>query len=193
MIILNDRDLNNDFSEKELIVALKHWNRAAFEDIFTRYHKRLYFFCYSFLKNKEDAENITQDVFVKIWINKSQIDEERSFSGLLFIMAKNLIINHIRKSVNRQKFIDYIINHQQGKANQTESDVSYHEINEILKDLIRRLPPKRREIFILSRQKGLSHIEIATKLGISIHTVESQLTKALKFIRKGLNDVAPFM
>jgi len=174
--------------EKKLVKALKNGDKVAFEKIFRIYHKQLYFFCYSFLNQKEDAENITQDVFVKLWIKRATLDCEKSFTGFLFTMTKNLALNYIRKTIHQQIFVSQLLNNKPENCCQTEKQVSFNETKSILDNLINRLPTKRKEIFILSREKGLSHKEISKRLGVSAHTVESQMSKALKFIRNGLKD-----
>ncbi len=172
--------------EKTLVKALKNGDRVAFEKIFHIYYKQLYFFCYSFLNQKEDAENITQDVFVKLWVNRAALDCEKSFSGFLFTMTKNLALNYIRKTIHQQIFVNQLLNNGLEDYYQTDKQVSLNEVKRTLNNLISQLPPKRKEIFLLSREKGLSHKEISKCLGVSVHTVESQISKALKFIRNGL-------
>lgn len=176
--------------EKTLVKALKNGDKVAFEKIFRMYHKQLYFFCYSFLNQKEDAENLTQDVFVKLWVNRASLDCEKSFSGFLFTMTKNLALNHIRKTIHQQIFVNQLLSNKPEDCCQTEKQVSFNEAKNILNNLIHRLPTKRKEIFLLSREKGLSHKEISKRLGVSVHTVESQISKALKFIRNGLKGFA---
>lgn len=176
--------------EKTLVKALKNGDKVAFEKIFHMYHEQLYFFCYSFLNQKEDAENITQDVFVKLWIKRATLDCEKSFSGFLFTMTKNLALNYIRKTIHQQIFVNQLLSNTLEDCCQTDKQVSLNEVKHSLNNLINQLPPKRKEIFLLSREKGLSHKEISKHLGVSVHTVESQMSKALKFIRNGLKDFA---
>jgi len=182
--------------EKTLVEALKKGDRAAFEEIFHLYYKQIYSFCYSFLHQKEDAENITQDVFVKLWIKRASLelwikraslDCEKSFSGFLLTMTRHLSLNHIRAAINRQILMQESLHDKPAVYNQVEEKVSYNEIKQALEQLTNQLPPRRKEIFLLSREEGLSHLEISKRLNISVHTVESQMTKALKFIRKSLD------
>ena len=176
--------------EKTLVKALKKGDRAAFEEIFHLYHKWIYSFCYSFLHQKEDAENITQDVFVKLWLKRATIDTEKSFSGFLFTMTKNLALNYIRKAIHQQIFVNQLLDNGLEDCCQTDRQVSLNEVKRTLNNLVSQLPPKRKEIFLLSRENGLSHKEISKRLGVSVHTVESQMSKALKFIRNGLKGFA---
>lgn len=181
---------HTSLTEKESIVGLKHGDRNAFEQLFKLYHKRLYFFCFSLCNNKEVAEGITQETFIKIWNSRESIDESKSFSGFIYTIAKNQVLNHIRKSLNRQNFLKYL----QGKSdthNQTEIDFSFNELKNAHDALVKKMPVKRREIYQLNKEQGFTRKEIADKLQLSVNTVDSQLAKALKFIRSGLKEFLP--
>jgi len=184
------KDHHDSPKEEEFISALKRGDRKSFEHLFNIYRKRLYYFCYSLLNNKEVAEGITQIVFIKIWVNKESIDETKSFSGFLYTIAKNQVLNHIRKSVHQQKFINYLIVNPK-ELNQTEEDVSYNELKLAFDNRVELLPTKRKQIYLLSKVQGLSRLEIARQLNLSINTVDSQLSKAIKFIRSGLKNFLP--
>lgn len=177
-------------TEKESIIGLKRGDRNAFEQLFKLYHKRLYFFCFSLCNNKEVAEGITQETFIKIWNSRESIDESKSFSGFIYTIAKNQVLNHIRKSINGQIFLKRL----QGKSdtlNQTEIDFSFNELKNAHDALVKKMPVKRREIYQLNKEQGFSRKEIADKLQLSVNTVDSQLAKALKFIRSGLKEYLP--
>jgi RNA polymerase sigma-70 factor (family 1) len=177
-------------SDNRLIVGLKLGDRKAFEQLFNLYHKRLYFFCFSLCKNKEVAEGITQDTFIKIWTNRESINESKSFSGFLYTIAKNQVLNHIRKSLNQQNVLKYLKT-QTSPLNQTEIEYSFHELKSKHDALVKKMPVKRRKIYQLNKEQGLSRKEIAEQLQISVNTVDSQLAKALKFIRSGLKEYLP--
>ncbi len=124
-------------SEKKLISRLRLGDRNAFEQLFKLYHKRLYFFCFSLCNNKEVAEGITQETFIKIWINRENIDETKSFSGFLYTISKNLVLNHIRKSLNQQNYLNYLKT-QSDALNQTEIEYSYNELKNALDALVKK-------------------------------------------------------
>ncbi len=180
--------------EKQLVIALKKGSRSAFGQLFRLYHKQLFSFCYSIIQNKEEAENLTQDVFIKLWIKRAKIDIDKSFSGFLFTIARNMTLNQIRSIVQRQIIIQQHFKKKiTSSNNSTEEQISFNEVKHILGELIDHLPQKRKEIFLLSREKELSHKEIAELLGISIHTVENQIYKATKTLQKKLNQLFPFV
>jgi len=172
--------------EKTLVSALKKGDRTAFEEIFRIYNEKVYAFCYSVLRQSEEAENITQDTFIKLWMVRETIDMEKSFSGFLFTIARNMVFYHSRSEINRQLILHDVIKQKSQDPNPTESRVLFNELEHSLAKIINKLPSKRKEIFLLSREKGLSHAEISKRLNISVYTVDSQMSKALKFIRKSL-------
>lgn len=185
---MDDNKRKGEVIEKDVIIAFKGGDKAAFEKIFRLYHKRLYSFCFSFIKNKAEAENLTQDVFLKLWLKRKTLDCDKSLDGFLFTMIRNLALNHIRSTIKRQILIGRLLKNNIILYNPIEEELSFNETKHKLDVLIGQLPPKRKKIFLLSREDGFSHLEIAQQMGISIHTVESQITKALKFIRNELKN-----
>ena len=135
-----------------------------------------------YLNSREEAEEVVQDVFCKIWQNRHKLDEKYSLNGYIFRITKNLVLNKLRKRVNEPA--SYVsISKCNIYQNKTENDILLHEMERLLEEAIEALPPKRQLIFKLSRQKGLSNQEIADHLDISINTVEGQMRKAIKYLR----------
>ena len=175
-----------DKQEKATIISLKSGDFEAFDQLFKKYGKRLYGFAIGYLKSHEDAEELVQDIFVKVWENRSELDENQSFNSYLFTIAKNTILNHFRKKAHQQSYIEYIKQHTKLIHIKTEEDIVYSDLDAQAKKVIDKLPPSRREIFRLSREQGYNNEEIAQRLNISKKTVENQITHALKFIREQL-------
>ena len=178
--------IDENSEQSKLIKAFKEGNINAFEKLFHIHHQKLYSYVFSLLKSKEDTEEIVQDAFIKIWENRSSFKEEYTFSAFLFKIAKNAFLNHNRKSINKRMFEKYYHLINEIDDNQTEEYTLFRETQNLLKELVNELPPKRREIFILSKYEMLSRKEIAEKLNISIITVDSQLLKATKKIKEEL-------
>ncbi len=172
--------------EQELIRQLKQDDEKAFNSLFYHYHARVYNLSRRFLPDKEDAEEIVQIVFIALWENRQQIDEEQPLAGYILSIARHWIYNSLKKSVYRQRYIDYLLGQNNSFNFKTEDVVLYNELNMVFNKLISNLPPKRSEIFKLSRIDGLSYREIADQLSISESTVNTQITKALDFIRKNI-------
>lgn len=174
---------------KENIILVNHLrlgNPKAFEKLFLKYHRKVYYFCYSILRNREDCEGLVQNIFSDIWENRERLDSTRSFYGYLFRIARNKIYNHLRKNLNEQVYREYIINSNNSSDNKTEADLDLSELSNIIEETIGRLPPRRKEIFMLSRSEGLTYREIGRKLNISENTVDTQIRNALDFIKQEL-------
>lgn len=175
-------------SNKDLVILLKKGDVIAFDKIYAIYCKRLYGFVFRYIKQKEDAEGIVQEVFIKIWETRNKIDVYSSFDSFIFTIAYNTTISLLRKRVNENKYHDRLkLKQQITEADQIIDEIHLKEINSHLKYLLEQLTPRQKEIFQLSREEGLTHDEIAKKLNISVHTVKNHMVTALAFINSHLN------
>ncbi|SHF92927.1 RNA polymerase sigma-70 factor, ECF subfamily [Fodinibius roseus] len=176
------------YSKKNgLVERFKHGDQQAFAELYDKYHGKLFRFALSYLKSKEEAEDVVHDLFVKLWEKKEQLQENENFDAYLFTVSKNHILNRIRnKKVRRdcrnsiQKSIDI-------HANPTIRQVSGAEYKAIYDKALTLLPDRRKQVYLLSRQEGLTYKEIAAKLDISKNTVEVHIVRALKSIRNSLD------
>jgi RNA polymerase sigma-70 factor (ECF subfamily) len=175
--------------EKELIVRLIESDSDAFEKIYYAYAERVYYFAYRYLRNGEDTEEIVQDVFTKIWESRKNIDPEQSFSGYILTTTKNTIFNINRKKVNHQAYCNHIINYLQNNMQNVEDEIIYDDLMALLSKTIDKLPPKRREIFRMSRFQGMPYKEISQKLSISEKTIETHMRLALRDIKSVIQPV----
>lgn len=166
---------------------LRAGDKKALAYFFDEYYAKVFNFCYSFLRSKEEAEEVTQDVFLKIWNIRGQIDAKRSIDSLLFKIAKNLTLNRIRdnkKLLNMTEVTDSM------KIGDSIMEVMlYREMEDILKKGIEELPERRKMIFELSRFEGLSNKEISAKMNISVNTVEGQIRKAIKQLHEHTSNI----
>ena len=171
----------------KLISSLKKGDHEAFDALYGKYAKGLYAFVTSILKNPADAEEIVQNVFVKIWERRHTIEEKFSFKSYLFTIAYRDVITRLRKqnllaSIQSGNNQELIIN-----DDNAELEIEFFNIDTIYRDILEKLPEKRKMIFQLSREKGLTNREIATQLSISVKTVENQMTAALHTFREKLS------
>lgn len=179
-------DNNKGKSESELIGALKRGDIKAFDELYHLYKIRTYYFILKIVKLKEETEGLVQDVFIKLWENRSKINEDETLRLWLFKVAYNLSIDRLRKLSHNKEYIDYL-KHSPNNGNlDTEKAVNYSILQEHLEGVISTLPEQRQKIYILSRNEGMSNKEIAEELNISTNTVENQMVSALKVIRKSL-------
>lgn len=167
---------------KKLLLKIQQGELSAFERLYDLYKVQIFNFCFSIIKSKDDAEEIVQDAFMQIWKTRNELDEIISFNGFLYRIAKNKTLNKIRKRVGEPKAFDSMQDNF-SVLNQTENEILYKEMREMLDVAIEALPRKRQEIFRLSREEGLTNDEIAERMGISVNTVKSQMTKALAFLK----------
>jgi RNA polymerase sigma-70 factor (ECF subfamily) len=171
-------------TEKELLKKLRGGDSFAFEVLFYKYRNKVKGFAVKIIPSKIDFEEIVQEVFVKVWINKESINPEKDFQSYLFSIAKNLILDHLKSAVNRKLY--FIGEHFQQDLliDDSQESLLIDDAEEKLQKLINEIPERRREIFLLSRFEGLSYKQIAEKLNISENTVDSQIRNALAFLRK---------
>jgi len=179
--------LKNQIDSKDdsfLVKELASGNVLAFNALFRKYGSRLYRFANGYLKSQEEAEELVQEVFTRIWEKRDDLKEELSFKSYLFTIAFNLIRKHFKTKV---RISEYLKKGVSDLDSATTDKVAYNLLNQYINELVNQLPDRRRIIFIKSRFEGLSIREIAEELKISHKTVENQLTAALKFIRTNLN------
>ncbi len=171
-----------DFST-ELARKIKRSDSAAFKSAFDSFQAKLFAFLHYKLGDSAVAEDILQEVFIKLWENRHQLKEDLSLKSYLYTIANNLALNHLRHSKIVVRF------QQEQKSEQQFGDSAHDELvkretRENLLRAIEKLPEKNRMVFMLSRFDDLSYREIAGQLEISIKTVESHMGKALKLLRE---------
>jgi len=179
---------NDTISETDLVLSLKDGNLRAFGELFDRYGKRLFHFSMGYLKSTQNAEEIVQDVFLKIWMNKEELSAQKSVESYMFTIAKNGILNTIRKSKSEQVYLNYAKLHPE-KDILLDDELDFNELEKAYKDAIEQLSPRRKEIYLLSKEQFLSNAEIAVMMKISIKTVENQMTSAISEVRKNLRSL----
>lgn len=181
--------MKNLKSNKELLLLIQKDDKVAFFHIYERYYRRLYGFVLKYVKQKEDTEEIVQEVFVKIWESRSKIDAYSSFESFLFTVAYNATINMLRKKANESKYIEHIKSLQHTHDSPDLADeIHFNELNSRVQSLLEELTPRQKEIFQLSREQGLSHDEIATKLEISVNTVKKHIANTLAFLKSQIDN-----
>jgi len=177
-----------EISDKQLAGQIKKGQTRAFDQLFERYSQRLYRFSKSLLKNHEDAEGVVQEVFFRIWKNRDELNERKSFQSFLFSIAYNLIVDQFRQRVKDQKYEQFLIKEAQQNYLNPENKLEYKELKKQVNKAVTEMPEQRKKIYQLSREEGLSYKEIANRLHIKPKTVENHINLALKYIRKRLGN-----
>ncbi len=175
------------YSDKELIRRLKKGNIEAFNQIFYAYSSKLYHFAYGYLKSKEDAEEMVQEIFSRIWDKRADIKEEYQFRSYLFSIAFNYIKKYFRSKALINKYIEFATPYNP-ETEQTLEDVNYASLKLMVDQLVDKMPEKRKSVFVKSRFEGKNSKEISVEMNISQSTVENHLNQALRFLRQHLKD-----
>lgn len=178
--------------EKQILILLKQGDRNAFQELYRQYWQQVYNFGRLYLKSKDAAEEVVQDVFLKVWESREFIREEDNFKGLLFIITRNIIFNQSRKNLN-EDFYKMTVLAAMEESYDIEEEIETKDLKEYIDMLISELPPRRQEIFNLSRKGQKSYKEIAELLNISERTVRNQISEALTFLRKNIILLTYFM
>ena len=156
--------MSNNIDIKTL-EAFQDGNHKAFETVFIAYYNKTKAFIDGYIKSESDAEELTEDLFVNLWINHDSIDASKSFSSYLHTIARNSAINFLK-----HKYV-----------------LIAKELGLLIEDVVEKMPEQRKMIYTLSRNEGLSNAEIAIQLNTTKRNVESQLSLALKEIRKAIS------
>jgi len=185
--------VKNGSSNKELLPLLKEGDMIAFDAIYEIYSSRLYRFVLRYIKFETDAEEIVQEVFIKIWEAREKIDVYSSFESFIFTIAYNSTISLLRKRVHEKKYLEHLKTSQQfDNAPDSINEIQFKELSEKIDSLLNKLTPRQKEIFLLSREEGLKHEEIAKKLNISSNTVKNHIVKALAFLKSNTDSELMF-
>lgn len=175
--------------EKKLLIKVKNSDTLAFKQLFSDYHDNLFRFVVYKTRDSDLAEDITQETFLRVWKSRQSIIPEKSFFSLIARISTNLCYDHFRHLEVRNRHRDLIPNfgksHFDNPQAMTDLEVLQEEIQKIVND---ELPEKCKAIFMLSRIEGKTNTEIAEMLSLSIRTVENQIYRALKILKKHLKN-----
>ena len=174
-------------SEKLLINRLKHGDRQAFEQIFRSYYPAMCNFACRYLSDKNAAEEVVQDLFCKIWFRRSELSVNTSLKNYLLRATANHALNTVKHRELNRRYVEYI-GFKVEEAADESPDLMQDELKRRISLAISSLPERRRQIFEMSRFEGLHYEEIASRMEIKVKTVESQMVKALEFLRKYLQE-----
>lgn len=171
---------------KRDIALVAQGNPSAFARLFQHYRDRIFYTALRFLKSRELAEEVVQDVFLKVWMKRGDMVKVMNFEGYLFTMARNLIFDSIKAIAQETSAIQELA-HSPQHVNDTDDLVSETQYEALLHKVVNELPPQQKQIFRLARMEGLSHQAIAAQLQISRLTVKTHMAKALQTIRQSIH------
>lgn len=186
----DDEMIHHATPESELVERIKNGDERAFKEIFYRYKDKLFSYCCRFTKSETMAEEIVQDVLLKIWTTRERLNPELSFSNYLYTITRNYSLNFLKKAASDAALRNRLFYHFDETRCEPEETLIYNDLNRIAQKAIALLPPRRRQIYEMSRDNSLNYEDIANQLGVSKNTVRNQLVQARKFIRNYLNSNA---
>ena len=161
----------------------------AFDQVYELYSHKLFSFVFKILKNEAEADDIVQEVFVKIWTSRHKLEDYKLLNSYIFTIAYNNSIDLIRKRIYNTKYLEHLKNSAVvGVTPSVISQIEFNELNTQSEKLIANLPERQRQVYLLHREEGLTYAEIAEQLRISKNTVENHMVKALKYLRQNMDN-----
>lgn len=179
--------LKDSIGERKLIEKIVEGDEQAFSAIFFKYLPVLQSFALKFSKSTDAAEEIIQDAFVRVWLNRDKLADVENIKAYLYKYVSNECLTFLRKKIKAEKATDIFKSKNPDHTNNTTDTINLNEINRIVAKAVNKLPSQRRKIYQLSRNDGKSIPEIAGILNISPSTVKNALVTALKEIRQELH------
>ncbi|WP_369410833.1 RNA polymerase sigma-70 factor [Desertivirga brevis] len=169
------------------------YNDHAFERMFKEHYKALHAYANVMLRDEDLAEEIVQNVFLKLWERREGLNVEISVKAYLYKMIHNACLNYFKHNKTKAKYEDYAVHSMAGESNKASQRLELKELEQKIGEALNELPQQCRVIFQMSRFEELKYKEIADQLGLSIKTVENQMGKALKIMRTKLVDFLPLL
>jgi RNA polymerase sigma-70 factor (family 1) len=175
-------------NEKELLRQIAQGDRGAFKVLYTAYFPQVQHYISLFEPSKHSLDDLTQDVFVRIWVKRGQLEKVEAFRGYMFMVTRNVVFNFLRALKVGQKIRKLDEASIPAAANDTESELLLKQYYQIAQEAMDKLPPGRRKVLKMSLDDGLSLDEIAAELKISRSGVKKQLYAATAFVRQYLQE-----
>tara|TARA_Y100001972_G_scaffold129187_1_gene195030 strand:+ start:3772 stop:4368 length:597 start_codon:yes stop_codon:yes gene_type:complete len=175
-------------SDHDLVARLRDGDDVAFEKLYGKYAGKIYHISRKMGLNNEDAEGVVQEVFLRIWRNRSNLDSSLSFNAYIIAIVRSIVLKQSRKHARFVAFQHYAIQHFPGDTNETEDYVIFTDLDKKSSEVIEQLPVKQKQVFMMKNFEHLSVEEISEKLNLSKRTVENQIYRATKQLRETLVD-----
>lgn len=169
--------------ESRLIELIREGDPLSFEILFQKYYVRFYNFVLNLTKNPQTAEDIVQNVFMKIWINRKNLCPDQSIHNYIYVLSKHEVLNHLRdRKVYTQ--VERLVMAEQPYEAVTDQNMDLKELDDRIRKFIAAMPEQRRKVFLLSRYRGMGNKAIAELMGLSVRTVDRHINLALTSLRK---------
>ena len=196
--ILSESLISNDETfqqacDDDLMRRLALDDERSFDSIFKLYYKDLLLYAGSYLRERQVCEDIVQSLFMHLWYDRKTLSVGRSLKSYLLISVRNRCFDYMRHQNVRNDYFDYVNENSVLSSSNTEEYILYSELQDHIKKAINKLPKAQKEVFVLSRIKGIKYKEIAKKLNVSERTVEVRISQSLKTLRTLLKDFFLFI
>ncbi|WP_443939211.1 RNA polymerase sigma factor [Pedobacter sp. MW01-1-1] len=175
-----------------LLILIKKDDRRAFAQLFDRYHDLVYTQLYNKLRDQAEANDIVQDVFLKLWSSRKELDVQ-NLPAYLYTIARNQLFSLLRHKAVVDAYTNSYENFVQNGSIQADYLIREKQLREIIQKEIEALPPRMREVFKKSREEHMTNREIAMEFQLSEHTVADQIKKALRQLRLKVGSVSIFL
>jgi len=180
--------INNIDRDSNLFEKIKKGNHTAFNELFSEYYNTLCEFSNYMINNKSLAEEIVADVFANVWINRRKIIINKNLKGYLYNSTRNITITYIRKNKNNTESIEDSFIDISNPDFSSDKNIIKEEKKKLAYNLLKVVPEKSREVFIMNKYNGLRYKDIAALLDVSIKTVEKHMTKSFKLLRENYKE-----
>lgn len=174
-------DVFKQFDEKRIVIDASNHDKVG---VFLTYFDKVKYLLTGLLRSESDAEELAQDIFVKLWINRQSIDPSKAFNTYIYTIARNTALNYLKHKLVEDNFLNSLNDFDVEEADSSDEILFAKEISLLVEMTVCRMPVQRRKIYQMSREKGISNNEIAEELGISKKTVENQISLALQEIKR---------
>jgi RNA polymerase sigma-70 factor (family 1) len=166
---------------------LKKGDVLSFDNIFKKYNRKVYSFAFSYLKNREEAQDVVQEVFLNLWRNRDQINQYYVFSKYLFKITYNATCKKFRKQASDRKQMEEVVRNSILEDDSTNLEIEYNNLLETANEIIEKMPARQKKIFHLSVDDQLTNEQIALRLNISKKTVENYLAQVKTSLKKSFS------
>ncbi len=182
---------NTTHPDTELLRLLSENDQQAFEELYRRYHSKLFFFIQKLSGSAATAEDIVQDVFIKLWTQRHNLAGIGNLNAWIFRITRNQAINVIKRHANEALILQEIAQETTPGENRSHEILVQKNMHAVLRKVVDELPPQQKLVFLLSREEGLTYAQIGEKLGISALTAKKHAAQALRTLREKISDNLP--
>lgn len=192
-----DNNINQETRQRPIAIMqadftqFKSGDPKAFQKIFNVYYETIYYYAIRFVKRNEEAEELVQEAFIMLFLNRMKIDATAGIYPYLFTIVKRLVISNFRKKLVQSKFEAHLENVWSEENQETQEVIASKELSSLWNQAVASLPSKQKEIYSMSKFEGMSYQEIADKIGISKNTVKNHLLTASKTVKLIMKDIYP--